>query len=74
MMDDTGLKIENDIQQLKEWKTKDKFLMQEIESTGLFTKYELKDINTARLHIQVVMLSDVTTSDGKNFQKKQYKD
>ena len=67
MMEDTQIRIMNDIKQLKQWKTNDTSIMKAIYDTKLYSKKEMKDINTMRMHLQVTMLSDLTTADGKKF-------
>jgi hypothetical protein len=67
MMENTGLEIMNDIKQLKLWKTTDSSIMQELAATGYFSKQEMKDLNTVRMHLEVTMLSDLTIADGTKF-------
>ena len=64
MIQDTDITIDNDVQQLVPWKINERFIMKDIQATGCFSSQELKDINTARLHLQVVTLSDISIADG----------
>ena len=67
MLEDTKITLRNDVKQLKQWKKNDIYIMQEIFEAGKYSKKDLKDLNTMRMHLQVTMLSDLTTADGTAF-------
>ena len=61
--------VENVLPMLSKWKANDRFIMDEIFNSKVFSPQEMNQINEARLRLQVTTLSDVTTADGRRIKE-----
>jgi len=68
-LEQSDIKIENDLLELSMWRESDYFLMDQIALLNTFSDSEMKDINVVRLYLKVCNLSDITTVDGLTIQQ-----
>jgi hypothetical protein len=66
------IRLLHNIPNLKIWKERDVFLMEMFQDSKLFSNQELKWINEVRVFLQVMTISDITSSDGRYIKQKVY--